>query len=136
MRRTLLRIEKEDGEPLHIEVNGRCLAGRVERGAFYVVAADSVRLLIEQSVLRTESVYACRLFQQPSHLKWHGYGGNGEALPPVGRDLSDLAELCEACKYRANELPLLGKGERAIRLLFYASASSHLQRGAVRGGEE
>ena len=35
MRRTILKIEKEDDEPLEIEVNGRCLTGRLERGAFY-----------------------------------------------------------------------------------------------------
>ena len=35
MRRTLLRLEKEDGEPLEIEVNGRRLTGGFERGAFY-----------------------------------------------------------------------------------------------------
>ena len=35
MRRTILRIEKEYGEPLDIEVNGRCLTGKVERGALY-----------------------------------------------------------------------------------------------------
>ncbi len=35
MRRTLLRIEKEDGVPLEIEVNGRRLTGGFERGAFY-----------------------------------------------------------------------------------------------------
>ena len=39
MRRTILRIEKEEGEPLYIEVNGTRLTGRVERGAFYAVAA-------------------------------------------------------------------------------------------------
>ncbi len=39
MKRTILRIEKEDGEPLDIEVNGRRLTGRFERGVFYTVAA-------------------------------------------------------------------------------------------------
>ena len=36
MRRTILRIEKQDGEPLGIEVNGRLLTGGFERGIFYV----------------------------------------------------------------------------------------------------
>ena len=35
MRRTILRIEKQDGEPLGIEVNGRRLTGGFERGLFY-----------------------------------------------------------------------------------------------------
>jgi hypothetical protein len=35
MRRTILRIENEDGDPLDIEVNGRRLTGRFERGVFY-----------------------------------------------------------------------------------------------------
>ena len=36
MRRTILKIEKEDDEPLEIEVNGRRLTGDIERGVFYV----------------------------------------------------------------------------------------------------
>ena len=38
MRRTILRIEKDQGEPLDIEVNGRRLVGSVERGLFYTAA--------------------------------------------------------------------------------------------------
>ncbi len=39
MRRTILKIEKEGGEPLEMEVNGRRLTGSFERGAFYAAAA-------------------------------------------------------------------------------------------------
>ena len=35
MKRTILKVEKEEGRPLEIEVNGRRLTGAVERGAFY-----------------------------------------------------------------------------------------------------
>lgn len=35
MRRTILKIEKADGEPLEIEVNGKRFTGGLERGAFY-----------------------------------------------------------------------------------------------------
>ena len=38
MRRTILRIEKDEDEPLDIEVNGRRLTGSVERGLFYTAA--------------------------------------------------------------------------------------------------
>ena len=39
MRRTVLRIEKEDGAPLEVEVNGRLLTGGFERGVFYGAVA-------------------------------------------------------------------------------------------------
>ena len=39
MRRTILKIEKDDGEPLEMEVNGRRLTGRFERGIFYIFVA-------------------------------------------------------------------------------------------------
>ena len=39
MRRTVLRIEKQDGEPLEVEVNGRLLTGGFERGVFYGAVA-------------------------------------------------------------------------------------------------
>ena len=38
MRKTIIRIEKPDGEPLEIEVNGRHLTGSFERGIFYAAA--------------------------------------------------------------------------------------------------
>ncbi len=39
MRRTILKIETQDGDPLEIEVNGRRLTGGFERGAFYAAVA-------------------------------------------------------------------------------------------------
>ncbi len=39
MRRTILKIEKQDGEPLEIEVNGKRLVGAFERGLFYGAVA-------------------------------------------------------------------------------------------------
>ena len=39
MRRTILKIEKQDGEPLEIEVNGKRLVGAFERGLIYGAVA-------------------------------------------------------------------------------------------------
>ena len=35
MKRTILKIEKDNGEPLEIEINGRPLTGRFERATFF-----------------------------------------------------------------------------------------------------
>ena len=54
MKRTLLRIEKEDGFPLEIEINGKHLSGSLERTSFFVsiaLAAVGVLLLLVYVVL-------------------------------------------------------------------------------------
>lgn len=38
MRRTIIRVEAEQGLPLEIELNGSLLTGRVERAAFFGAA--------------------------------------------------------------------------------------------------
>ena len=35
MKRTILKIEKENGLPLEIEINGKALTGRFQRAAFF-----------------------------------------------------------------------------------------------------
>ncbi len=54
MKRTFLRIEKDDGFPLEIVINGRHLSGAVERAVFFVsvaLAAIGVLLLLVYVVL-------------------------------------------------------------------------------------
>ena len=54
MKRTFLRIEKEEGFPLEIEINGRHLSGAFERAAFYAsvaLAAFGILLLLVYVVL-------------------------------------------------------------------------------------
>ena len=54
MKRTYLRIEKEEGLPLDIEINGRNLSGAFERTVFYAsisVAALGMLLLLVYVVL-------------------------------------------------------------------------------------
>lgn len=41
MKKTILKIELNEGAPLDIEVNGRRLRGALERGVFYVAAGLS-----------------------------------------------------------------------------------------------
>ncbi len=54
MKRTFLRIEKEEGFPLEIEINGRQLSGAFERAAFYAsvaLGAFGILLLLTYVVL-------------------------------------------------------------------------------------
>jgi len=54
MKRTIIKIEKEEGLPLEIEVNGRHISGALERAAFFAavaLAAIGVLLLIVYVIL-------------------------------------------------------------------------------------
>ncbi len=54
MKRTFLKIEKEDGFPLEIEINGRHLSGALEQVAFFAsvaLAAIGILLLLVYVVL-------------------------------------------------------------------------------------